>query len=472
MSDEIYLIPEIHSTSPFFWAGSAEQITLMPIPISGIKLYADTKELDSYASKRTIIVVEQQNKASKLYPVRFTKILPKFEKYGYSIKKCPHGNIVYMEYENFWKINSDSSFVSIADGDWLCNKRHFKTIAALYHLSLLPSLNKAVFKTEINEDIENQLRMMYDVSGNVLESLTSIFKNVLFGLEYFGFCNDLTERQKKLLNHIKERIKVKPICIAFSQIDFAIQNYNRKCYGIASSRMRCFSYLHLVKTINIVEKFINQMGFLDDCNDRFASLIQNTKNFQKHFNLPETGMCDSATLRKLWDQTIVKGVNIKSVMEFAGFKPRIPPPTQYLMSTDESDNPTEIALVENINRFIGKIPITANATELLRTNINGRLFDITQRTGRLSQRVNNLVTRFNCASKILKKVEDSNSRCDEALETASLVLNNVLEDHIKVQQQFVAIRESITAQKKRNKVLQFFGAILFLYYIYRLIRVL
>ncbi|EAY11563.1 hypothetical protein TVAG_006380 [Trichomonas vaginalis G3] len=470
MSDQIYLIPEIHKSSPFFWAQHAEQVSLMPIPISGVKLYADTKELDSYASLRTIIVVEQETKTSKLYPVRFTKKVPNFEAHGFSIKQCPHGNIVYMKLEDFWKINKNSSFVAISDGDWLCSKKHYKITAALYHLSLLPSLNKAVFRTQIDSKIEEDLNLMYDVSGEILEMLTLIFKNVVFGLEFFGFCNDCSEEQKRRLLHIKDRLQTRKVCVAFSQIDFAILNYNMFCYKTDSCRITSYSYLHLMKTLNIVERIIIQLGFPVSKNKRFESLTHNIKKIQKEFHIPITGICDQQTLQKLWSNTIVKSVQMKSIFKDLGTTSEEPKKEQILIQCLPDDTPAQKVLAENINRFIGKIPITSNASEILRENINSNLSEIAQRCGTLSQRINNIVKRTDNATNVVHRLESSNSRCDESLEKAAITLNQVLEDHRKVQQQFVEIRESITAQKKRNMVLQIFGGLMLLFYLYKFIR--
>ena len=473
MINEVYLIPEIHPNNPFFIWNSAEQITLQSIPVQGFKIYVDTHKLDSYSSDFYVIAVPEPIKTCKLYPVRFKNEIPDFSKYGFSTQKTPHGSIVYMEIDDFWKYNSKNQCVSIKGGDWAAQKRHYKTIAALYHISILPGISKSAFRQEeAANKYEKEVQETFGEELPLRESISSIFKKTLFALDFFGFAENLTDFQKTSLDYIKKRSKQNKICIAFSQIAFLIENYNKKCYNITGNNSEIlmgFAYQQLIDSITIVSTFLNQLGYHNNGIDDDESLLKGIKYFQEQNKIPVTGICDSNTLHYLWEKTIATSSEVVSIMNEIGNKSEKSERKKMLMQLESTDTDEQAALLDHLNAIIGRLPVSETAEEFLRANINNQLCTFTQRCGLLAQRINNIAKRANSSCEIMNMIKYKNAQCDARIEEAADVLDKVVEDHLKAQQQFVEIREHVVSQRKRNRFFQMLSILIFLYYIIRLV---
>ena len=476
MNNEIYLIPEIRKNNPYFLWKSAEKISNETVTVEGFKLYVDTEKLDSFCCDFSVIVVPQPLKTCSLYPVSFKNEVPDFSKYGFSTQSTPNGTIIYMEIDDFWKYNTNNQCVSVKGGEWHTQKKHYKMISALYHVSLIPTISKSAFRQEIVDSIyEKEIQEIFGEKLPLKDSLAAIFRKTMFALYFFGFAEDLNESQKESFDYIRKISKQRKACISFGQISFLIEKYNKKCYDITGSNAKVllgFAYTQLIETLRIVSDFLNQLGYPTYGIENEEGLTRSITAFQEQNKFPVTNICDSQTLRYLWEKTIASTSEVDSIMNDIGNRSEAQKRKKMLMRLESTDSDEQAALLDHLNAIIGRLPVSETAEEFLRTNINSHLCSFTQRCGVLGQRINNIAKRANSSREIMKMIQYKNAQCDARIEEASNVLDKVVDDHLKAQKQFVEIREHVIIQRKRNRFFQTLSFIILLYYVIRFVWVI
>jgi len=468
--NKIYLIPEVRKDNPFFYANKAEQITIHPITVSGYRLWAIADYIDTYSSPYRAVAVSQSGKFCKMYPVRFPDGIPDFEILGFSLEPTNHGIMVFMKGAIFLEQHKDLVCIPVPKGDWNSHQSSFHILSALYHLSIIPTMSKYSFKTYNNLNIfEGEVNSQFGTSGLLKDSIASVFTNVLFGLEFFGFFEtDIKENNDKYL-YLKNIMKNKRRFFAFQQIDYAISMFNSVCfpYCTCKTQISSFTYKQLLYSVDTVSKLLLDLGYTKDLTEG-NNLLMAIESFQTQNRLKTTGKCDSATFRVLWNEAVCKSIDIQKLMKSVGY-------TCHLSLSDKKSmlipnsvlDKSQLLLKDKINKTIGSMSINKPLEKYFNMVIQQDLGDVIHRCGIMQERLSAVSKRTDIMSELVSKAIQRNLDCEERIKMATDAINEVIDNHIDAQQRFVEIREQIIVQRKRNRVLTLIGIIVLFVYIWK-----
>ncbi|OHT06510.1 hypothetical protein TRFO_25464 [Tritrichomonas foetus] len=325
----IYLIPEVQHHRSYFFARNAEKVHPLPITIIGYRTWLLTSALDSFCEPYNLITVPESNQKAKLYKVRFPQGEPDFESFSLQVIPTDDGNVICMSTNKFWEIESRSLCIPMLSTKWKARSLFFHSLAALYHLGIIPTLSENTFSTISDlSKYELDLNAQYGTDTSLQESLHYIFKSTLFSLDFFGFTETNDEKTKEYLNYTRNLMENDDNnFFGFSQISYAISNYNVKCEmqtlfcqdEKSTHFLSGYNYKLLIKSVSAVIHLLTQNGYNISNND---SLISAISTFQATKKLKVTGICDSQTLLILWKQSISSSMTLPVIFEKTGFVPQ------------------------------------------------------------------------------------------------------------------------------------------------------
>ncbi|KAK8895644.1 hypothetical protein M9Y10_024114 [Tritrichomonas musculus] len=357
----IYLIPEVQSKQEYFFAKNAQKVHPLPITIVGYRTWLLTSSLDCFCEPYSLVAVPEANQKAKLYKVRFTDSVPDFKSYGLQVVKTPDGNVICMSTEKFWEIEARSLCIPLDSTKWKAKPLFYHALTALFHLGIIPTLSENTFLTVKDlSKYESDLNAQYGTETPLQESLHYIFKSTMFALIFFGFAT-IPAHDKKTAKYFEFTKKLMEEengqefdsdtnkYFAFTQIGFAIANYNNKCQMQPSTQSTNFmnsnnydsdnkesieedngfvfdrsnqilsgySYKMLIKSVSAVIHLLTQLGYTITNNESLIEIIKQYQN--KHSpTLRPTGICDPKTLRVLWDESVSKSMALPVILERIG----------------------------------------------------------------------------------------------------------------------------------------------------------
>lgn len=369
--------------------------------------------------------------------------------------------------------------IPVNGGDWSKNELLYHAIGAFYYIGIVPSLTSSLFNDpQMINNMEEYLNQSYEYNDSFDNVLAQIFSNAVFYLQFFGFMETSDPAEIKSYKYVDDILKdtsqmdilTDSIKFAFGNIRHAIARYHTKCFPNRIQSPQVFtplSFRLLKETLNLVKKLFERLGMRSSQDSEFGrnSLFITLKRFRKHRKIEET-RCGPKTLRALLfdaalrdDSLLLKAAGFdlkKNSVTFSNIK------NNYNANDDQEFKlPTKLCpsrkrikfMNSGLSKFLYEMPNLENEECLLSNSIASTIGSANSTSEILRERIENCEERVRALLMTLNQLSLINSRVTKQLDQTSAVLNNVLDEHIKVQEKLFSLKGKIASEKRTNKFL-------------------
>lgn len=183
----IYYVPE--KKRKYYYASSGEyDIDMEPYIVNDYTLWANLNALDTITNPATVLVTELKGAKSYMYRVRFRSNVPdifeKAEQEGGNVSQY----VFFVPSDRFLRFESTNHCVPVPENNWEDYSFRFHALAAFYRLNVIPSLSMPLFEREdLFSNVCNDFYKKYHIEPPLNTALSSIFCNVFYALDFFGF---------------------------------------------------------------------------------------------------------------------------------------------------------------------------------------------------------------------------------------------------------------------------------------------
>jgi len=449
----VYLVPEYQSGNPFFFAHAGKLTSQNTIPINGFRLYALSDNLNDFRSHFTVVAIQSPGFVSSFYSIEFTKTL-KFEQFGFSTIKIGQHRVLYMKMENFIKYDR---YISIPNGDWTNSGALFHSVGAFRDIGLLPCISESFFsKKNSIESLEKELAVYYGIHGPYLTTLSRVFSDVFFSLDFFGFTNTKDQSESISIKYAEEISKQSLLgdcgCnFCFGNIKPSLMRFHGLCFPERSTHPTILThdtYKSLIDLIQYVAQMLRLLGYTIIDEDLKSSLTKCLSMFQKSHNIREE-YCGPLTIKSLIFE--VSGIENQQTSLAAGVMPKT--------SDKFSLNIPRFNGIPQISALIDTIPLTIERQLEISNTISQVLDKSAESSDILFEQISGCEKRLNLIASTLKEVDYLSNTIESHIVDATKSLNEVLNNHHLVQQRIVVLREKIASEKRGNVLFTLFVVI-------------
>lgn len=234
-----------------------------------------------------------------------------------------------------WERLMKKRCVAVDDGDWHKCEFRYNTVAALYRIGIIPDLRDEVFRDEnLYQKYCSAFFDVYKVSGqNIGYALSRLFDEMVFLLSLFGFAVPRTECEQSKLknaqmicNEFNGCSKTKLIeeqnvrYFAFTEIKFAIRNYNNSCFPGKKKRKGVIdfdAYNYLQDTLIFLKYHLIRLNYIQEKYFYHDDIIQAVHSYQMKNGIP-VGNCDFWTLRHILDKSMGTECSLYGICNLCG----------------------------------------------------------------------------------------------------------------------------------------------------------
>lgn len=431
---------------------------------NGYSLWAFTDSLDNFARPYTVVALPSPDSRVLFYQVRFDTV-PHFKSFGLDVSE---DNVIYM---SDVELLHRGDVVPVFGGDWNSSSSIYHSIGAFYYLGIIPSLSSALFNDpdrilQLQKDLWNTYNLKDHQTYTT--SLTQIFENSFLALQFFGYLETHDEKEKNSIKYAESIYKQrhtfsdpKLLTFPFGNIRDAIARYHTACFSTRMQSPQIFtplSFQLLTGTLDLVIMLMQKLNVpISQPNDR-RILLKALQNFQKRRKISEV-QCGPKTLMALLFDAALRDESI--LLTSAGFK------------TSEPPNRNSIKpqfLNSNLDAMLYKMPNLENEKYVLSNEIALKLGSANSTSEILRERIENAEERIKLISMSLNQLSLVNTRILRELDQTAEKLTDVLNEHIKVQEQIFALKGKIAFERRMNKFLLGCALIIILNVLYQFIK--
>ena len=456
-----FLIPEFQENNPFFYASSSRLISQNMVKMPGYKLWAFNESLDDFSQPMTVVAAKFPGESAYFHNVAFVKP-PDFSLFGLSVSD---DNVVFMSEE---EIAKRKNVLPVLNNNWHEYALRYHAIGAYYHLGVIPTISVSLLRDASGFDImENDMKFLYEINTAYHSALHRLFVDALFGLSFFGFTEPANEREKLALEFADglahQTIVPDYNCwFAFGSIRYAIRRYHELCYGDGMQDPCLFnvsSFKALRDSCNVVAESLRKMSYPIQEDDFRGSLLRAVKHYQHRKKISEA-RCGRKTLRALLFEAASH--DQERLAKIAGFSiERKEPP---IVGTRSEI----LGCTGKLGQLIDKMRPMAQEEQKL-SNV---IVETAQMTNNMCEvmreRVDNCECRMAEIASMVSQLSQMNELVGLQLDQADTALENVLNQHIHVQERIVALKGKINAEKMSNRLLAICGVCIVLMFAIRL----
>jgi hypothetical protein len=455
-----FLVPEYQPGNRYYFAGNAVYHSSDPIPIPGFDLWVSITALDRLSAPTTVIATESRSATSFFYPISFgdapTSLSDIFE-----ISEINGQKVFYVPPERFVLESSAQPFLQVPNNDWSSCSSRFQVLAALYRLSIVPSLSPTVFTShELFDDLCKSFCETYQVSPPVEVALASIFAELVFALDLFGFARPSTlgeansiEAAFKILNDNPESCGR---TFAFGDIEFAITKFNRLAFpDTPADRLTREGYYHLRNLVEFVRSALSSMGLIPDDFFPRKALSEGVVRFQKVNGIP-TGPCDPFTLRHIWSAAMPAGCDFTAICRLSG----IAVPSSDLPAYTKTLEPIELTEQNElqsvrtvISHIFGSILCHSEGADWLLKQAEKSVESQIERLDEAAKSARAIDDTVSVIDQKLEGIARQNGTAAEKFGETAQVLEDILTEHRAMLTEFSEVQKRVSADQDGNNIL-------------------
>lgn len=452
----IYYLPEVPSSSPFFFTNINSKKydfnIIKSVLIPGFELWALKSSLAKSISPYTVVATENYSdpkRFSVFYEIEFSS-RPNFEDFGFDTKLVDDKNVVYMKHEEIIK---KGDFIFVKDGKWEEKKSSYHKIGCLYYLGIIPAISNSIFLENGFglEKYSKDLQILYGVDGKLEEMLQRLFNDAFFLLNFFGFTKPKNSNEKEILAITKSYTKNidsdQDQFSPFGDLEFGIINFNKKCYDDIENKnvFTPKTFLGLKNVFQIIKDMVVKLGF-DVIEDDYQNSIRKILKHYKSQKKISEKYCKKETIRALLFDV---GYNDeKELAKAAGFPLKKITPVICDNENDKNDHLFDIErekLLNDINNYIEKS-----------NDFNLFVFGKFEKCQERIKVVEELLNETSVMKDIVQK------QLDDALDS----IDNLLDENIRIQNCLYDLHRNIQVEKLTNFFLLLFAGLFFLSFLF------
>jgi hypothetical protein len=456
-----YFVPEYHPKNRYYFAGNAFYLSENPVPVAGFDLWVSIAALDTATAPATVVATESRGSTAFMYPVSFEDAQSSLSDI-FEISQITGQDVFYLPYDRFLLATSSQPFVQVPNNDWSSCAARFRVLAAFTRLSVT-ALSPAIFTTpELFDDLCKTFCETYEVTPPVETALASIFSEIVFAFDLFGFARPSTLAET---NSIEAAIAIvndggrppQPT-FAFGDVAFAITKFNAVAFPNVppTDRIRPESYRHLRNLVEFVRSALSSLSLIPDDLPPRSALCEGIVRFQRMHDIP-TGPCDPFTLRHIWNAAMPAGCDLAALCRLSGVAlPALDLPvfTKTLERIELSDQKERLQPVQEvIAHIMCDVLSHAEAADwLVRQAVHS---------------VESQIERLDDAARAARAIDDQVTEIEQGLdETArqgdaasakfsetAQVLEDVLGEHRVMLREFAVIQKRVKEDQDGNNIL-------------------
>lgn len=480
-----YYIPEYEDLSQYYFAYKAKYLSTTPVPVPDFCLWAQIDSLDTITSPFTVIATKSKGETSYMYPIVFSDDTQKKNIEIFEITQESGRNIFFIPHDRFLQLEAARKCVQVAGNNWLNCSFRYHVLAALFRMNVIPSLSLSLFAREdLFEVITSKFTSIYSVNGTLPSVLATLFSDILFALDFFGFTKpnnfsekisleaalSLSEQFTSLPNH---QINEEKRYFAFGEIKYAISNYHSSCYQDRDKPDDIFdyeSYSNLMSSLDFVKKTLTSLNLFPDDKPVREALKSGILAFQLQNKLP-TGICDLFTLRHLWNKSLDSSCDLIGLCRLSGILTKDLKLPNYKRALPKIKSPVEYPKLEPVNAVVNKIfeqvRDKSEASEWIMKQAENSVQSHIERIDNAVAAAKDIEGMITEIEKRLASTVNQNDDSAAKFEETSKLFDKILEEHIVMKQEFAAIQKRINEEKKGNQILLVLVICLSLFIIYK-----
>lgn len=307
--NKIFYFPQTSQNYKTLFNGYSNTVQTEKIQIHGFKLVCFVDLLDYEDSPYLVAPIKSNhNVHTYFYAINFPIEVPDFKEFGLKLESFSDGYIIHMDPCDFADKVQHTRYVTIKSGDWASVESDYISLAAYYHLDLMPSLSLSYFKDlSLLERISKSFQENYSTGPSYKITLKELFSEIYYMLYFFGYLsND---------NHIE----TSGAC--FGNIAKFFRKFCVDCFtGLILSAPYLTPYA--VQQLRCLYKFVANslscLGHKPSSHISYEILKSSLTSYQKEMNLP-IGPCDKETMNSILSSLTRYQIVHKQKMSFTEF---------------------------------------------------------------------------------------------------------------------------------------------------------
>jgi hypothetical protein len=172
-----------------------------------------------------------------------------------------------------------------------------------------------------------------------------------------------------------------------------------------------------------------------------------------------SGVCDSATLNRLWTHAVSHSLNPDQILVESGLGVLEAPSAPPVFVERVDDNPGRELLRARLNEMLGDVPDVRFGQLAVEHRLWETVGVVATRCATLNERLNTIEQRTAKGRRLMAVIVDSTARCNDLLGEALRALDNVVRSHTSAQGKFEEIKVHVGFMRRTNYLMAIFGFI-------------
>jgi hypothetical protein len=456
-----FLVPEYQPGNHYYFAGNGIYDSTSPIQIPGFELWVSVSSLDTLSSPVTVIAIESPGDTASFYPITFPDGLPSISDM-FELSESPKHSIFFVSTARFVVESSTKPFIQVPNNDWSACRDRFQILAAFYRLSIVTSLSNSLFTS--SDTFDSLCRIFcetYRVSPPVESALASIFSELVFALDLFGFMRPATLAEANEIDAafsiVNGQSSVSSLHFAFGDLRSAIARFNTATFPSSDrgDRLDRAGYVRLQGLVAFVRSSLSSMGLIPDRVNLRKALSEAIVRFQRGFDIP-SWPCDPFTLRHIWNATMPVGCDLTALCRLADVAVvtgDLPVFAKPLEPIDIGGHPELRPMQTVLNHILSDVLSHSEAAEwIIREGerVVGSQIDRFDEVAQAAKEVGAHVLEM---EQKLEETSRHNGKAALKFAEATRVLDDILTEHSAMLDEFTQIQTRVRAEQDGNNVL-------------------
>lgn len=442
---KIFLLPDI-TGSPFSSTiGTCNDTN--PVEILGYALYTFVRRLDDTGFEFSCVAVPRAGKRALFYRHTCENLNGKIGNATFT--ETEHGSLIHVDEASFNVMDATDYAVQVKSGDWESEKLRFHSIAALHHLGVILNLSVPVFSMKDSLDgWAVKLNEDFATVGAINESLETIYRRMMFGLEFFGLEDEVSIGSRAsagfCFGPLLRILNGNPTFEALKKL-FPISGENKSPLYILNSLL-----VFVARALSVSEV------------DKFGDILSAVKQFQKGNALRE-GFCDLHTATRIAYSLKWTLSEPLPIFRMAGIHLDLCKDSEFPV-IQRIAKPLSHPLCEKvrveINRSTAAMPDPKAKIEWMNNRIQQSVREYDAKCAELCEKVKAIEQTVTLMIRMTKDIMQESQSAMSRVETASRTLRGVYDAHNRIRGKFEILRDKLFIEQRNTRFVLLIGIII------------
>jgi len=428
-----YLYPEIPQLNPFSFFGATSLVNSDPILKNGYSFCCFVDNLDN-PSPFFAAAISSSSNSTYFYKFTVSGKIPNFSEFGMLETPTNEGILIHLHLETYLRKFGPKIYYFIGDGKWGSHFLRYQTIAAYYHIDIIPNVSNRYFSEDFALDsFKNHVQELYQSDSLSKVTLPYLFRELVSIMCFFGYLDkkEIPDQDYFCFGLLNEPFNkfnndsFNPVLTGERPITPSSVKQIRSLFKFVKLSLTKFGYEILsnedvfISTLAAVNKLQNDNGIPEGpCNNRTVQLILNSLLRKK---------VDPFTDFKLYGIDL-KSPNIDSHPKYGAIEGSKLDETSKRFATGVSraiaQLPSPISNISSIRKQILELTNTgANCIGTISKNVNLINQDLKKTksiANDLKQEVSKSLDQYSNTDQLLKGLITMNDNLDQKMDSIKL----------------------------------------------------